>query len=200
MPYTHTGSRDALLGVPANAAQIDSLSNQKWVTEQTPQTFLAHGDADDAVPIENSRMFDSACKAFNVPDTLVVDPGKGHGYGMAGLWPDALKNWMEKRGLLEIPIATERFHATTHRRERSGFMRYSPARGVYFAGNSIRPDEIKVFTIDGTCLTSHCGVSGEDFSWKPPTRGMYLARVKAGKKIYTERIIVDKAVFTATSR
>jgi hypothetical protein len=69
---------------------VDSLCNQKWVTAQTPQTFLAHGDADNAVPIQNSRMFDSACKAFHVTDTLIVDPGKGHGYGMNGIWPEVI--------------------------------------------------------------------------------------------------------------
>jgi predicted esterase len=188
-PYTHTGSRDALLGVPANAAQVDSLSNQKWVTAQTPQTFLAHGDADDAVPIQNSRMFDSACKAFNVPDTLVVDPGKGHAYGMNGIWPNALKNWMLKRGLLNKAVGTEHFQTKKRCGENRGILRYSTARGIYFAHGMIRPDAIQVLAIDGTCLARCNGTSAGDFSWKPRTRGIYFVRILAGKDVFAAKIM-----------
>jgi acetyl esterase/lipase len=188
-PYTHTGSRDALLGVPANAALVDSLSNQKWVTAQTPQTFLAHGDADDAVPIQNSRLFDSACKAFQVPDTLVVDPGKGHAYGMAGIWPDALKNWMLKRGLLTKQVGIEQFQAKRRPVEHWGSVRYSPTRGIYFTRSTIQPDVVQVLTLSGACLASYNGTIAGDFSWKSRTRGMYLVRILSGKDVFIGKIM-----------
>jgi acetyl esterase/lipase len=188
-PYTHTGSRDALLGVPVNAALIDSLSNQKRVTAQTPQTFLAHGDADDVVPIQNSRMFDSACKAFNVPDTLVVDPGKGHGYGMNGIWPDALKNWMLKRGLLVKPEGTNEFQVTKRTAENSYPLRYSTTRGMYLEGSAIRPDVIQILTVDGRCLAACNGAIAGNFGWKPPTGGVYFVRMKAGRNMFVEKIV-----------
>ena len=188
-PYAHTGSRDALLGVPANAAQVDSLSNQKWVTSQTPQTFLSHGDGDWVVPIQNSRMFDSACKAFKVPDTLVVEPGKNHGYGMDGLWPDALKNWMLKRGLLTKPVGTEPFQTRKRDSENRCFLRYSPARGIYIDGSMIRPDMARILSLDGTCLATYTGTSAGDFSWKPRNRGIYFVQIQAGKEVSVAKII-----------
>jgi acetyl esterase/lipase/lysophospholipase L1-like esterase len=100
--YVHTGSRDSLLGTATtpSAALLDSLSNQKWVTPQTPPAFLAHGGADNSVPLQNSIMFDSACAVNGVPHKFMVDPGMPHGYGLAGLWPDTLLAWMRERGII----------------------------------------------------------------------------------------------------
>jgi acetyl esterase/lipase len=187
-PYAHTGSRDALLGSPANAAQVDSLSNQKWVSAQTPQTFLAHGDADNTVPIQNSRMFDSACKAFNVPDTLVVDPGKGHGYGMWGIWPDALKNWMLKRGLLAKTVGTESVPKDKSPVENKVCLRYSAAKGIFIGRGLIHPDIVRIFSVDGRCLVSVAGAAAGNFSWKPRTAGMYLVRIQAGKESFIAKL------------
>jgi len=191
-PYAHTGSRDALLGTPANAAQVDSLSSQKWVTAQTPQTFLAHGDADNTVPIQNSRMFDSACKASKVPDTLVVDPGQGHGYGMNGIWPNALKNWMLKRGLLTKPVVTERFRTKNRFVDNIETVRYSPDRGIYIAHGAVHPNRIQILNIGGACLAGYTGACTSDFSWKPRTRGMYFVRILAGNNEFVAKVICTK--------
>jgi acetyl esterase/lipase len=193
-PYTHTGSRDALLGTPANAALVDSLSNQKWVNAQTPPTFLAHGDADNVVPIQNSRMFDSACKAFNVPDTLVVDPGKGHGYGMSGIWPAALKTWMGKRGLLEkTPVQVNREGFRGKSIVPASYVRYSAGKGFHLAGSGTGPDCVRIFSIDGRCTATFRGALARNLSWKPAAAGMYLVRMEAGgTKTNVSAVVVDR--------
>lgn len=179
--YAHTGSRDALLGVPANSAQVDSLSNQKWVTAQTPPTFLAHGDADNTVPIQNSRMFDSACKANHVPDTLVVDPGKNHGYGMAGIWPPILINWMRLRGIIATPTIVDHFTEAALCRAPLFSLRYSPAEGIHIAVNAPSADRIEIFSTSGRRFTVFAAAPGAgDYYWKPSSQGVYIVRSRAG--------------------
>ncbi len=187
--YAHTGSRDALLGPSANPALVDSLSNQKWVTAQTPQTFLAHGDADFTVPIQNSRMFDSACKAFNVPDTLVVEPGKGHGYGIWGDWPGALKSWMQKRGLLtKSVVVANRPQLLNHSQEKLMSLRYSKGRGITIISTMKHPDAIEVLSPDGRCLVSVAGQATDNFSWKPQGSGVYIVRVRSGGGAIVDKV------------
>ncbi|MBF0431050.1 MAG: alpha/beta hydrolase fold domain-containing protein [Fibrobacteria bacterium] len=110
-PYAHTGSRDNLLGASPSQTLIDSLSNQLRVTTSTSPTFLAHGDPDALVPVENSEMFDSALAANNVPHTLLVEPGKAHGYGLNGAWPDSCIQWLKEQqivpGLVSINRKTD---------------------------------------------------------------------------------------------
>jgi hypothetical protein len=134
-------------------------------------------------------MFDSACKAFKVPDTLVVEPGKNHGYGMDGIWPDALKNWMLKRGLLTKPVGTGPFQAKKRSVESICSMRYSPARGIYIARSMVRPDVIRILTIVGTCLATYTGTLAGEFSWKPRTGGIYFVQIQAGKDVSVAKII-----------
>jgi hypothetical protein len=124
-----------------------------------------------------------------VPDTLVVDPGKGHAYGMNGIWPNALKNWMLKRDLLNKAVGTEHFQTKKRCGENRGILRYSTARGIYFAHGTIRPDAIQVLTLDGTCLASYNGTSAGDFSWKPRIGGIYFVRILAGKDVFAARIM-----------
>ena len=52
-----------------------------------PPTLILHGDADLLVPIQQSQRFIDKLKESNIPCSLVVFPGKAHG------WPG-----MEKDG------------------------------------------------------------------------------------------------------
>ena len=56
-PYTHKGSLRNLLGDSPDPSLVESLSNEKQVTPQTPPTFLFHTNADTGVPPENSVLF-----------------------------------------------------------------------------------------------------------------------------------------------
>ena len=48
------------------------------VDAKDPPMLLIHGDADTAVPIDQSRRLDAALKAAGVPSALMVIPGANH--------------------------------------------------------------------------------------------------------------------------
>jgi acetyl esterase/lipase len=105
--YTHTGSRDNLLGKGADPKLVESLSNYKQVTPKTPPVFLFHTDEDSAVPPENSVLFYMALRKAKVPAEMhIFEKGK-HGVGLAqrdpilSMWPNLLANWFKSRGLLD---------------------------------------------------------------------------------------------------
>jgi acetyl esterase/lipase len=101
----HAGSRDKLLGtLKTDPAMLDLYSNEKQVTANTPPTFLVHSMNDKGVPVENSLVFYTACRAQNVPAEMHLYPTGGHGYGLrtkptesVSGWPAALEGWMKGR-------------------------------------------------------------------------------------------------------
>ena len=98
--HAHQGSAKAQLGENPDPAMREQLSNQKQVNEDTPPTFLFHAADDQAVPVQNSLMFASACVEHKVPVEMHIYPEGGHGMGMAlenpalSKWSDNLVNWM----------------------------------------------------------------------------------------------------------
>ncbi len=98
--YTHTGSRDNLLGKNPDAELVRSLSNELQVTSETPPAFLFHTDEDSGVPPENSVVFYEALHRAGVPAELHIYRNGGHGVGMAqdipGTrdWPDRCRAWI----------------------------------------------------------------------------------------------------------
>lgn len=110
-PYAHQGSFRNLLGESPSAALLESLSNDKQVTKDTPPTFLFHTNADTAVPAENSILFYLALRKAGVAAEMhVFEPG-AHGVGLGmndpvlSAWPTLLSTWLRARGLL-TPVAT----------------------------------------------------------------------------------------------
>ncbi len=110
---THGGSKRNLLGDRPDAKLVESFSNEKQVTKDTPPTFLFHTSADTAVLSENAVRFYLACKKAGVPVEMhIYEKGK-HGVGLGrdpkwtggeksvATWPDRLAEWMKARGLLE---------------------------------------------------------------------------------------------------
>ena len=106
-PYTHTGSRNNLLGKKPDADLVDSLSNDSQVSARTPPTFLFHTSADTAVPPENSVLFYLALRKAGVPAELHIYQMGRHGVGLApkdpvlSTWPNALAAWMRANGWLK---------------------------------------------------------------------------------------------------
>ncbi len=104
--YTHTGSRDNLLGKDADPALVKSLSNEFQVTKDTPPTFLFHTDGDSGVKPENSVAFYLALRKAGVPAELHVYEKGGHGVGLGrsvpgtSTWSDRLADWLRNRGML----------------------------------------------------------------------------------------------------
>jgi acetyl esterase/lipase len=105
-PYTHTGSRDNLLGPAAPAALVDDLSAEKHVTKDTPPVFLFSTSNDDTVPVENSLMMYAALHKAGVQVEMHIYREGPHGMGLNRFapdakWPELLKDWMTNLGLLK---------------------------------------------------------------------------------------------------
>lgn len=92
--YTHGGSKKNLLGENPSPELVDRFSNEKNVTEQTPQTFLVHAQDDTGVPIENSLLYYQALHQHGIPASLHIYPKGGHGFSF-GLGKDPVQNWRD---------------------------------------------------------------------------------------------------------
>jgi acetyl esterase/lipase len=105
-PFAHMGSRKNLLGDNPNDELLDSLCNDKQVTNKTPPTFLFHTTADTGVPPENSILFYQALRKAGVPAEMHIYEKGRHGVGLGGTdkvlstWPDLLAGWLTTHGLL----------------------------------------------------------------------------------------------------
>lgn len=105
-PYTHNGSQKNLIGENADPQLVESLSNEKQVTKDTPPTFLFHTNEDGGVVPENSVMFYLALRKHGVPAELHIYEKGPHGIGLgpnvpgSSTWPDRLADWLKNRGLL----------------------------------------------------------------------------------------------------
>jgi acetyl esterase/lipase len=51
-----------------------------WVSEKAPPTLIIHGDADNLVPIEQSRRLIEKLEQAKVPAKLELRKGRGHGW------------------------------------------------------------------------------------------------------------------------
>jgi acetyl esterase/lipase len=106
-PFTHSGSRQSLLGDTPDPKLVQDLSSELHVTSRTPPTFLFHTADDAAVPVENSLSFCQALHAAQVPVELHVFPKGSHGVGLAphdpvlSEWPKLCAGWLKAMGLLD---------------------------------------------------------------------------------------------------
>jgi acetyl esterase/lipase len=105
--FTHKGSRRNLLGKNPPDDLVESLSNEKQVTPQTPPAFLVHGNNDTGVPPENSIFFYLAMRKAKVPAEMHIYENGKHGFGLGkkhgpvSSWPLRCQKWMKARGLLD---------------------------------------------------------------------------------------------------
>ncbi|GAB5406465.1 MAG: alpha/beta hydrolase [Aureliella sp.] len=108
-PFTHRGSQRNLLGKDASPELVESLSNEKQVTKETPPCFVWHTAEDKVVPAENSLRFYSALTKVGSPSELHVFPRGRHGIGLAkdfpgaNAWPNLARDWLVRRGMLNSP-------------------------------------------------------------------------------------------------
>ena len=104
-PVVNVGSRDNLLGVPADPRLVTLYSNDEQVTSQTPPTFLVQAE-DDPVSVQNSVLFAAALKRANVPHEFLRLKTGGHGFGLgvhggeAAAWPDRCADWLRANHFL----------------------------------------------------------------------------------------------------
>jgi acetyl esterase/lipase len=106
-PNVHMGSRNNLLGRTPSQELIESFSNERRVTADTPPTFLVHSEDDNGVPVGNSISYFEALVKNKVPAELHIYQKGGHGYGLAkgrgteSTWPEACRAWLKQLGMLE---------------------------------------------------------------------------------------------------
>lgn len=105
-PYAHQGSRANLLGEQPDPEQVEALSNELQVTEDTPPAFIWHTADDGSVPVENALAFSEALSRNKVPHELHVFASGRHGLGLAeghpgaSAWPTLCAEWLKGRGML----------------------------------------------------------------------------------------------------
>ena len=99
--YTHSGSKNNLIGNTPTPELIDFYSNELHVTKNTPPTFLVHSTDDKAVPVMNSILFYQALEKEEIYSEMHVYPTGGHGYGLAigqghlQTWTNRLYDWIK---------------------------------------------------------------------------------------------------------
>src|SRR5262249_24675212 len=81
-PYGHKGSLRNLLGENPSSELVESLSNERQVTKETPPTFLAHTNADTGVKAENALLFVLALRKAGVPAEMHLFEKGRHGLGL----------------------------------------------------------------------------------------------------------------------
>ena len=81
--YAHTDSFTALLGKDASQEELDYMSVEKHISEKTPPTFLWHFPTDETVPVENSFLYEAACRKHGVPCELHLFDHGIHGMSVA---------------------------------------------------------------------------------------------------------------------
>ncbi|MCB1275118.1 alpha/beta hydrolase fold domain-containing protein [Prosthecobacter sp.] len=106
--FTHTGSKNELIGENSTAELLRLYSNELQVADNTPPVFLAHAIDDKAVPIENSRQFVAAMQKHQRPVELLELPSGGHGLnGCKGplweQWNAAALVWSAKQKIIPAP-------------------------------------------------------------------------------------------------
>lgn len=110
--YTHSGSRENLLGKKPSSDLIELYSNEKQVTEDTPRAYVCWADDDGVVPPRNSTSYVIALKKCNVPyHTKRFDSG-GHGFAFKTSFKyhtqmvKDLTTWMEETDAVLSSIET----------------------------------------------------------------------------------------------
>lgn len=82
-PYCNKGSFKRLCGtVEFEKEKADRFSLEKHVNGNTPPAFLWHTVADNGVPVENSLLFATALRRFDIPFEMHLFPTGTHGLGL----------------------------------------------------------------------------------------------------------------------
>jgi len=92
-PFTHGGSRDALLGASASEEERRHGSVELRVDATTSPCFLAHAGDDGLVPVGNSLALYGALHAAARPAELHVFNRGGHGFGVRPQPPEPAAAW-----------------------------------------------------------------------------------------------------------
>jgi acetyl esterase/lipase len=103
--FTHSGSRNNLLGENPNEELVKEYSNELNVSSNTPITFIVHASDDKTVPVINSINYYQALIKNNVPAAMHIFEKGGHGFAMRNKWVDGqwlllLDKWLKENRLI----------------------------------------------------------------------------------------------------
>jgi acetyl esterase/lipase len=112
---THGGSKANLLGRDPKPELVESFSNEKQVTDQTPPMFLAHARDDKVVVPDNSRMLYESLRAHQVATEYLELPSGGHGLNgyqgpMWDAWQAKSLDWLAAQKLIPARDPTPPAH------------------------------------------------------------------------------------------
>jgi acetyl esterase/lipase len=101
----HKGSRNKLLGKNSASELNEKYSPEKQVTTQTPPAFLVHALDDGGVSFENSMVYLTALKKYNVPAEMHIYESGGHGFGLGNkgtsqFWTEACLKWLQQHKMI----------------------------------------------------------------------------------------------------
>ncbi len=86
------------------SAPPDDYAPDKWITSETPPSFLWHTSEDEKVPALNSLRFAEGLERALVPYSLHIFPKGAHGLGLAAehpecsAWTGLCENWLRELG------------------------------------------------------------------------------------------------------
>lgn len=101
---THIDSMHNLLGHEPTQAERDEVSNELRVSSETPMAFIVHSVKDQAVPVDNSRLFHAALQAKGISSKYLELPSGEHGLGCGKSaeweqWQNACSAWLREKNL-----------------------------------------------------------------------------------------------------
>lgn len=103
---THRGSSVNLLGLAPSKEILRYFSADQCASKETPPAFIVQAADDKAVPVQNSTAYFLALNKNGIPCEMHIYESGGHGFGLGGGtgtksgWPEALRAWLQTRGLL----------------------------------------------------------------------------------------------------
>lgn len=81
--FAHKDSFTVLLGERPTQEELEYMSLETQVKQDTPSVFMWHTETDETVPVENTYLFAEACRKENVPYEMHIFREGPHGYSLA---------------------------------------------------------------------------------------------------------------------
>lgn len=103
LQYPVKGTVERLLGTAVDSSSLAYFSNERFVTRQTPPTFLLHASDDERVSVMHSLIYYQALQQAAVPAELHILQSGGHAFGLehptrGNEWWQYCMAWMRKNG------------------------------------------------------------------------------------------------------
>ncbi|MBQ3152932.1 MAG: alpha/beta hydrolase fold domain-containing protein [Bacteroidaceae bacterium] len=142
--FTHTGSRENLIGKNPPPAIVKLYSNEKQVSEATPAAYICWAADDGVVPPRNSTVYAAALKEKGVPVRTKSLPSGGHGFGFSSSYAyhdqiaEDIIDWLESiEELIVTGIDTPEYETPEDNTYYNlmGEPVKRPQRGIYIKNN-----------------------------------------------------------------